>query len=159
MIWFKVIGALILCGSGLWGASLLNGRASAALRQAEGFSALLRTVKLRVDCYAQSLPEILAACEWRTLGDCGYRGEERPRDLEALLAGCAVYDAGSVSALREFAAEFGRGYREEQVRACAYTLSLLEERRVALASALPTEKKRNTTLCLAASLGAAILLF
>lgn len=158
MLWLKGIGALILCGSGLWGARLLNRRAEAALRQATGFSALLRMMKLRVDCYAQALPEILASCEMPLLSECGYRSDVRPLTLEALLAACAVCDAASVAAMREFASEFGRGYREEQVRACAYTLDRLEARRASLETALPSEKKRNTTLCLSAALGIAILL-
>ena len=156
---YKIIGALILFVSGLWGAHLLNMRAEAALRQAEGILSLLRTVKLRVDCYAEALPEILSSISPETLRDCGYRSEVVPRDLDQLLSGCAVLDEESVSALIEFASEFGRGYRDEQVRACSYTISRVEGRREALLGALPMEKKRNTTLCLALSLGMAILLF
>ena len=156
---YKIIGALILFLSGLWVARLLNARAMAAFCQSEGILSLLRTVKLRVDCYAEALPEILSSLSPKILHDCGYRGEDLPRDFDQLLAGCTVLDEESMSALREFASEFGRGYRDEQVRACAYSISRVETRREALARALPMEKKRNTTLCLALSLGAAILLF
>lgn len=156
---YKIVGALILFLSGLWGARLLNARAEAILRQSEGILSLLRTVKLRVDCYAEALPEILSSISSETLHNCGYRAEGVPRDFDQLLTGCTVWDEESVTALREFASEFGRGYRDEQVRACSYTISRVEGRREALACALPMEKKRNTTLCLALSLGMSILLF
>ena len=68
---YKIIGALNLFVSGLWGAHLLNMRVEAALRQAEGILSLLRTVKLRVDCYAEALPEILSPISPETLRDCG----------------------------------------------------------------------------------------
>ncbi len=156
---YKIIGALILFLSGLWGARLLNARAEAVLRQSEAILSLLRVVKLRVDCYAEALPEILSSISPEILRDCGYRADGAPRDFDQLLIGCAVLDEESVSALREFASEFGRGYRDEQVRACSYTISRVEARRETLAVALPMEKKRNITLCLTLGLGAAILLF
>ena len=159
MIVYKAVGALILCGSGFWVSRLLNARLDAAVRQTNGFLVLLQTVKRQVDCYAQALPDILFACEEALLRDCGFCGTERPRDWEQLLLACRVYDGESVETVRRFAADFGKGYREEQLRACDYTLSLLESRRAHLTEALPAEKKRNTTLCLSASLGVAILLF
>ena len=156
---YKTVGALMLLCSGLWCARLLNARAEAALRQAEGMLSLLRAVKLRIDCYAESLPRILAALPQQMLADCGCFGDCPPQNFEELLARCALLDGESVAILSEFSAGFGRGYREEQVRACGYAIAQMETRRDALLRSLPSEKKRNVTLCLTCSLGLAILLF
>lgn len=159
MIWFKLIGTFLLLVSGVWLSQLLNARAEAATRQAKGFLALIGTVKLRVDCFAESLPHIFSQADARILRDCGVEGEERPRDWESLLSRVPLDDAETVEAVRVFADAFGRGDREEQVRACEYTINLLEKRRLVLSEALPMEKKRNTTLCLCGALALALLLF
>ncbi len=155
---FRIAGVLVLACSGFAAAHELNRRSTAALKQTEGLMRLLRTVRGQIACFARPIPEILRACEPSVLAACGYTKQESPPDLFALLSHSTVYDAPSVGIVWHFAEEFGRGYREDEVRACDYALSLLEERRTSLCADLPIRKKRNTALCVCAALALALLL-
>ena len=155
---YKALGTLLLACSGVMAATELNRVASAALRQNEGMMALLRTVRGQIECFSLPIGTILGTCEKEVLFSCGYGRDGAPRDLDELLAYTKVWDARSVAIVSQFALEFGRGYREDEVRACDYALSLLEERRAALAAELPVRKKRNATLTICASLALALLL-
>ena len=155
---FKLMGATLLACSGLAVSHELNRRASAALKQNEATMSLLRAVRGQIECFARPIPEILAACEPSLLEECGYGGRDAPGDLLQLFLACQVYDAETLQIAVRFAEEFGRGYREDEVRACDYALSLLEERRARLAADIPTKKKRNTVLSVCAALAVALLL-
>ena len=155
---FKLVGAGMLACSGIFMAYELNRHATAVLRQNEGMMALIRAIRGQIDCFARPISEILASCERQTLDACGYEDEEIPTDLLSLVERCRVYDAETRAIVLRFAGEFGRGYREDEVRACDYALALLEERRTAIAEALPDKKKRNTALAVCASLAVALLL-
>ncbi len=155
---FKIVGALLLACSGIAVGAECNRTASAALRQNEAMMALLRIVRGQIECFSMPIGEILGSCEPELMEGCGYTETDTPRDLGQMLSHAAVFDAHTVSIVSQFASEFGRGYREDEVRACDYALSLLEERRAVLAAELPIRKKRNMTLCVCASLALALLL-
>lgn len=155
---FRLAGVLMLACSGLAVSQTLNRRATAALCQTEGFMALIRAVRGQIECFARPIGQILFSCERETLDACGYAGEMPPSDLAVLVKQVRVYDAPTVAAVARFSEEFGRGYRADEVRACDYTLSLLEDRRTRLAGELPQKKKRNVVLCVCASLALALLL-
>ena len=155
---FKLLGVATLACSGILIARELNRKAMADLHQNEGWMALLRTVRGQIECFAKPIGEILAGCTAQELSACGYFGEGHPSDLQALLSHCRVHDAPTMAIVSRFAEEFGRGYREDEVRACDYALSLLDARRTALAGELPLKKKRNTVLCVCAALALALLL-
>lgn len=158
MLVLKIVGALILVCSGAFAAHVLNAGEALRLKQTEGFMTLFRTVKTQIDCFALPIGDILRALDRDTLDACGYREEKKPSQLLELSEKCEVYDAVACSVFEQFAREFGRSYREEEVRACEYYLSLLEDRRVTLSGELPVKKKRNLTLCLCAALALALLL-
>ena len=155
---YRLVGAILLALSGFFGAYLANQKATYALRQAEGWLALLRYVKSQVDCFALPMGRILEGCERSVLRECGYGEEKRPEDLEELLAHSAIRDGETERIVRGFAREFGKSYREEQTKGCAYYCELLSERREALASQLPTRKKMNSTLWISGALAVVILL-
>ncbi len=155
---FKIAGMLMLACSGLVVAYELNCRATAALRQNEAYMALIRTVRGQIECFARPISEILCSCEHEELEGCGYFYDKPPSDLLHLVAKSTVHDVSTVAIVSRFAEEFGRGYREDEVRACDYALSRLEERRASLAAELPSKKKRNTALCVCAALALALLL-
>ncbi len=154
----KLTGAVLLTCSGIAASHVMNRKESEALRQNEGMMALLRTVRGQIECFARPIPEILSACERKELDACGYFGEDVPKDLLGVIGQCRRYDEESVEIVSRFAEEFGRGYREDEVRACDYTLSLLDQRREVLAKELPAKKKRNTVLSVCAALALALLL-
>ena len=158
MWFFKIAGASMLACSGVAVGVMLNRTASAALRQNEAMMALLRTGRGQVECFSLPIGQILAGCEREVIEACGDTEEDTPRDLEGLVSHVTVWDPRTVSIISQFGAEFGRGYREDEVRACEYAISLLEERRSTLALELPVKKKRNMTLSVCASLALVLLL-
>ncbi len=156
MEWYKLMGAfLVVLSGGLWG-GYLNRAASLTLRQTEAWIRLLRYVKLRIDCFSQPAPEILARVDETLLRECGFLGEARPSRFSELLSLCEVKDGQTLTVLREFAEAFGKGYREEQIRECDYYIGLLESEREALASLLTGRKKLNTVLSLSGALALVI---
>ena len=158
MWFFKIAGALMLACSGAAFGAMLNRTVSAALRQNEAMMTLLRTVRGQIECFSLPIGQILEGCEREVFAACGYTEENTPHDLEEFISHVTAWDSRTVSIVSQFVAEFGRGYREDEVRACEYALSLLEERRCALAVELPVKKKRNMTLSVCASLALALLL-
>ncbi len=158
MIAYKLMGVILLVGSGIGSAYWLNRSMSACLSQMEGFLGLLRHIRVKVECSSLPIASILATADGELLRQCGYEGEMPPTELGELLAGCRIQDGEAGRLLAGFAAEFGRGYREEQIRECDYYFSLLEQRRQELSLALPFKKRRNSALCISGALAAVILL-
>ena len=122
MHYFKTLGVLILllCGVGM-------GVALAALerrkcRQAEGFLALLRYIRLQIDCFSLPVGRILNGCEGRILADCGVESEKMP-DFATLLRGTRLYLPEEMCRLLwEFGGQLGASHREDQLRSCDYYL-------------------------------------
>ena len=158
MEWYRLVGALLLGVSGVSGAYWLNRSSSAVLAQMEQWQTLLRYVKLQVDCFSLPASTILSRCDPALLRACGYERPGAPKSFEELLSGCYIRDAKAGEILRGFAAEFGKSYREEQLRGCEYYLTLLGQRRDAVAAQLPGKKKLNATLCVSGALAVVILL-
>lgn len=158
MMIYKMAGALILSLSGILCAAFLNRRAEARLREISGWIALLRFCKLQVECFSLPMGEILARSNRETLASCGYVGEIAPKSFEDLFRASVLHDAEAEGIVRGFCEEFGRGYREEQMRGCDYYLSQLEARREVLAKKLPAQKKMNATLSVCAALAVVLLL-
>ncbi|MBQ9086933.1 MAG: hypothetical protein IJY47_07075 [Clostridia bacterium] len=153
----KLLGVLLLTGSGIGGACWLSGRASIALSQVEGLLSLLRLIQLQVECFAMPASSILARCDRKLLRQCGYRGNDIPTDFRDFARQCEIADPTAAEIFRTFAEEFGRGYREEQARGCEYSSGLLEERRAVLAEQLPMRKKLYSTLCVSGAVALMIL--
>ena len=158
MILFRIAGAVLLTLSGAIAAYVVNSVESASLSQTEGIIAFIRLCRVKIDCFSLPIGEILRGCGKKELSACGYTESFVPSDLEQLVAGCHISDAAARKLFSDFASEFGRGYRNEQLKACDYYLSMLEDHRKKLASSLPSKRKRNGAICVCASLALAILL-
>ena len=158
MIVYKIAGALILSLSGICCAVCLNRNVERRPREAAGWIALLRFCKVQVECFSLPMGEILARSDPEVLSACGYEGGLPPGSFEELLAASRLYDSEVERIARGFCEEFGRGYREEQMRGCEYYLSELEEHRRMLVGKLPAQKKMNTTLSVCAALAVVLLL-
>lgn len=155
---YRLIGVILVIGSGIGYAYWLNRGMSACLVQIEGFLGLLRQIRVKVECFSLPIASILASADSELLRRCGYERGVPPANLGELVAYCRIRDGEAERLLVGFAAEFGRGYREEQLRECDYYFSLLEQRRQALSLALPLKKRRNSALCISGALAAVILL-
>lgn len=160
MLYFKLLGAILLTAAGGYGAYLLGRRDSIRIDRVEAWIALLRLTGNQIDCFSLPVPEILARCETNLLRRLGWSGEEPPADFCAL-----VHSDASEGLTMEgkriacgFSEEIGKGYRQEQLRACDYSIGLFSAERDRLLSQLPQKRRRDITLCMAAALGTVILL-
>lgn len=156
MHYFKLIGiALILC------CGVLGGLAFAAFerrryRQAEGFVALLRHIRLQIDCFSLPVERILAVCDHRILVDCGTEATKLP-DFNAVLHGTRLYVPEEMCRLlADFGAQLGGTYREEQLRCCDYFLERLIPCCDALRAELP--KRERMALILPMAIAAMLVL-
>ena len=160
MLYFKWIGAIILTAVGGYGAWLIGKRDSMEIDRVEAWIALLRLTKNRIDCFSLPVPEILARCETNLLRRLGWSADTPPADFRALAESDAA-DGLTMEGRRiacGFSEEIGKGYRQEQLRACDYSIGLFSAERDRLLSQLPKKRKRDITLCMAAALGTVILL-
>lgn len=158
---FKILGSLLVVLSGFFLGRAFNRSAVLALSQSEAWWRLLCETRLQIDCFSLPVSDILARADPSLLNDCGYLGaeEERPKNFEALVASCSISDTVCRDLVQKFAAEFGKGYREEQLRECDYYMALLDKHREELASRLHGKKKTNSILCISGALGLVILFF
>ena len=155
---YRILGAVLLAFSGGLGAYLSNQRAARVLRQTEAWLALLHHIRGQVDCFARPISDILSGCELSLLNACGYRGEDVPESLDALLARCAIGDGETEKIVTDFSREFGKSYREEQIKSCSYSCDRLIRRRDALAEQLPAKRRVNSALWISGALTVVILL-
>lgn len=161
MLLFKAIGALLLTAVGAYGAILLNRGAEKTIDRLEAWIALLRLAKNQIDCFSLPLSEILLRCEPSLLSRLGWEEESAPEDFAALGAELPLSELSEEGerVARFFCEEIGKGYRNEQLRTCDYSIGLFCAERDRLLAELPKRRQRNVTLCMAAALGAVVVLF
>ena len=158
MYFLRIAGAASLLISGIVGARVMNASISKKWEQTEALIALMRFAKIQIECFGLPAPEIIARSDPRIISACGFCGDTLPDSFDELFRGCGIRDGEIGEILRTFAAGFGRGYREEQVRECEYYIELMCERRQILQSDLPKRRKLNSTLCISSALAIVILL-
>ena len=160
MLFCKLLGALLLTLVGIYGSALLNRAASRRIDAVEGWIALLRMTKNRIDCFALPLPEILRRCDREILAAIGWEDDEPPREFRALrevLLPRLLSEEG-IRIAEGFLGEIGKGYRAEQLRTCDYGIGLFSAERDRLLAALPKERSRNVAISVSMALGAVVLL-
>ena len=146
---------MALCG--VVAAYILNAGARSALLQNEAFISFVRFLRSQIECFSMPLPRAIERCPQDILRGCGC-SDARAEDASSFLCRCEVADAQSVEIMRRFAADIGRGYRDEQIALCDYCVSLLEERRQKLSASLPARIRMNGALCIAGALALVIML-
>ena len=154
----RLLGILLLAGSGVLSAYRLNRTLTQRLSRLDGLIALLRHIRIQVECFSLSAGAIMRSLPREITLACGFRGSEIPESLPDFVAALHIEDGESDEILRDFSLSFGKGYREEQLRECDYYLEKLILRRELLSTELPQKKKLNSTLCICAALAAVILL-
>jgi hypothetical protein len=112
---------------------------------------------MQIDCYALPIDEILKRCEGEVLFRCGWISEERPGDLLELFYAVRINDKAVYKTVLDFCSDFGRNYREEQLKRCDVSLCELQERRDQLRSDFQNRKKLNYTRWLSGA--AALIIF
>ena len=160
MLFYSITGALTVLACGIELSRRLNRAADRELCEADKYVALLRYIRVQIDCFALPISEILKRADRELLEGCGWSDEIPPESLYLLFtrADACAKDGKIQRILLEFCEDFGKSYLEDQIRRCDDFISLLLERRAVLANELSSKKKLNSTLCISGSLALIILL-
>lgn len=156
MLAYKLLGGglVILCGYAFGRGACL--RQEHKLDRLEAIISLINHIRDMIDRYLMPLDRILAECDREMLDACGFSGD--CYSLEELFESAKYLDAEIYDALRSFAAELGRGWRESQVKLCDRCLSILAREHERLSSDLPRARRAVMTLSMSLSAGITILL-
>ena len=164
MIVFKILGSTsILIAAAIFCLEAKKYE-SKKLRQAEGFISLLKHVKKQIECFSKPINDIIMECRPKMILDCGIdikliNGDQERNLLSALLKSCDFYiDTEAKETLERFADDFGRSYREDQLRSCDYYISELEKYKEKIRGEIPREQRIRLCLCLGLSLSAILLM-
>ena len=157
MQFYTAIGAIVIAWCGLEGARRLNRRVQSDICVIDAYISLLRYIRTQIDCYALPIGEIFEKCDWSLLSLCGWERKDTPSEFKELFFHSNIRDKMTRDIISEFSADFGRNYRDEELKRCEGCIAALEAERVRLATEMPNRKKLNLTLCLSASLALIIL--
>ncbi len=149
---------MIVLACGLSLGRHLNSRDSRELGQVDALIDLLKFVKIQIECFALSAPQILSRCDAESLRLCGYELDEVPKSFEELVLAVRIKNGEACKIFCDFTKGFGKSYREEQLRQCEHYIGLLEGVQEKLAGELQNKRKLNLTLCIAGALAVIILL-
>ena len=155
---YKIIGVSLLSVGGFLCARIINKKEERTLTLTNGWISFIRYVKNQIECFGIPIEKILSECDVNLLEKIEYQGKIPPKDFSELLAGASLPNKDTGAMIIEFTREFGRYYREEQLKRCNYYLSALEERRIFQNEKLPEKKRMNYTLWLSGCLALGILL-
>ena len=167
----KAAGVLLLLLAGGYVSAAVSRFERRRLQVLDGYLSLLYYVKGQIDCYAMPLSDILMRADPTVLSAClGGEGgglyavacldPNGGRLLTDMIRDSHLYlEPESERLLLTWAGELGATYRAEQVARCDYYVEALTAERRKLYEALPARLRTTATLCLCATLAAAILLW
>ena len=155
---YTIVGALILLWSALDGAVRLNRNTDRNISLIDGYVALIRFARTQIDCYALPADEIFKRCDRELLSGCGYTNDEPPTEFVVFFDKLNISDRTARRIVSEFCSDFGKHYRDEQLKRCDACISMLEEYRDKLRGEAKDTKKLNYTLCLSGAVALIILL-
>lgn len=151
----KLIGGVLLliaCWSISYYFSSIEKKRMARVRE---LISLMRYIRENVDCYSMPIDKILESCRGDILLKLGI--EKKVSDLSELFAELEnTCDSECKRILVELARDFGKGYREHQMKKSDIAIAALEKHLGVLEMTYPVRKKRITTLCF--SLGGMLLI-
>ena len=124
MHFFKWIGGAALIAIGLLAAYLLAAFEVRRTEQAEGFLALLRHIRMHIDCFSAPIAQILSNVDPHTRKLCAV--PDGVADFAELLQHTGLLFPLEIrTVLYEFSANLGKSYKEEQLRCCDYCIARL----------------------------------
>lgn len=132
------------------------------LSQYTAFLSFLAFLSREIGCFSRPVGEAVRDYSDGTLDEIGFLGAlVRTESFSEAMVACRpslCLSSESESLLVSFAAGFGHGYREEEVRAIAGVREELERQYAAEERQIPRQKRLVHTLCASLSAGVVILL-
>lgn len=154
----KLIGSILICATGGFLAFTVCRYHRKRLDTLDGFISLIYYIKGQVECYARPISDILRSLPLEILRDCSC--PEGADSLEEIVDESRLFlDRDTLRYLMAFATEFGSTFREEQARRCEHYISILRDRRTAVADRLSAEMRSESAVCICVSLCLMILLW
>ena len=154
----KLLGGTLLAVSGCLAAVMLRLYHKRRIETLDGLISLILFIKGQVDCYARPIGEILSSIPKEILRDCGVT--VIPESLSDVPGGARIYlDEECLRLFTSFAAEFGKSFREEQVRRCDHYIAALGERRMGYETKALAQGRAGGAICVCVSLCLLILLW
>lgn len=138
----KLLGVLLLLGCGVGAGVMLACAERRRCREAEGYAALMRHIRVQIAQFSTPVGQILASCQKCVLFDIGVGTGHKFEDFSALLdAAPLTIPRDMCEMLRDFAAQLGGSYREEQLRCCDDLLARFTPACAGLRKELPKKEK------------------
>lgn len=144
--------------AGCMTAAVIAIREKRRIQLLEAWIDLIFHIRTQIDCYLKPIGEILQGADMGLLQAC--MGTPTDRAPQILLERCRPYLSGDAERLlTAFVGEIGCSYREEQVKRCDFYMESLRRLSEKEREELPARLRVRTSLCVCASVGAAILLW
>lgn len=158
MLFLRISGSFLLLVSAALTARYLNRKAEGELLELDTILALIRQIRLEVESFSLPISKILERIEEKQLLAFGYKKDAPPTSLEELCSGINFKSEHSGELFSRFCADFGSGYRDEELRRLSYYEELFSRERERVSVALPSKKKVNTTISISLAIGIVILM-
>ena len=144
----KLLGGALILFAGFVASSHYANTERERIERLRELVFFIRYVKDKVECYSMPMDQILDSCKESILRNLGVK--KKVSALSELFDECAPFGGEEIkSILERFCLDFGKGYREHQVKLCESTANAVESHLKKLESTYPTRKKTATTLCFA----------
>ena len=154
---FKLIGLALLLCSGVLASMILSRFEQKRYKQAEGFLALLRHIRLQIDCFSLPVSRILATLPTQISEMTAI--PRAARDFGELLEGTSLLLPEEMcELLTSFGRDLGGSYREDQLRCCDYYITRFAPHCERMRTELSRRTKLALLLPLALALSLALLL-
>lgn len=156
----KLLGCVLVAAFCCGAAVETRRRDAAKMARIDGFLRLVAFARSEVDCFLTPQGRILERCGSEMLSECGWYSAAPPRDLTSLVRQSRQeLDGGAYRVLLPFAAAFGRGFREEQLKMCDDCAAELDSIRRELEGDLPRRRRAFLSVVICAAAAAALILF
>ena len=150
----RIIGGGALLLASALAASHVISLEKKKIEQLETFISLIRHTRERIDSYSMPIEKILKE-EKELISRFGV--DKDVTDFSSLISECEIIcgEEGK-KILTGFAEEFGKGYREREVKLCDTALLGLETIKRRIEEEYPSKKRRTVAICFA--IGGAIII-
>lgn len=151
----KLIGGILLLVACFGVSHYFSGLGQKRMSYVRELISLIKYIRDNIDCYSMPIDKILESCRGDILYNLGI--EKKISDLSELYDELKKsFDGECIKILYTLARDFGKGYREHQMKICDTAVLALERHLETLEIAYPAHKRRIATLCF--SIGGMLLI-
>ena len=157
---YKIVGSVSIIVAALIMYLEMQKYENLKIKQINAFILLVEYIKSQIECFLLPIDTIIQSCNDDLISACGINADHRKaKTLDELLASARFYcDNECADIIKQFSADFGQGYIQEQLRSCDYYRSELIKQRDKLKEKGKKENKLRLAICLSASFSLILLL-